>query len=160
MDVLGKLRLQFHERVDKARQTLTVGWRELLRRSDGALTHFDVSAKSRQDADAEEHFPRWSLLAAETWETAQSVIVRVEMPGMKKEDIRVSLQENLLHIRGEKHSGGDHSGRRYGLTERAYGRFERTLCLSQRVDRTQMEVSYKDGVLTVILPKTASIPPQ
>ena len=102
MDPLKNLRLRFEQGVVRAYESLTEGWRELLSRSGAALTHFDAAAKSKEEADAAQDFPRWSLLAAETWETAQSVIVRVEMPGMRKEDIDISIQGNLLHIRGEK----------------------------------------------------------
>jgi HSP20 family protein len=159
MDTLKKLGSHVQQRMAGARQSLAAGWRELLRLSSGALTHFDISAKGQTEAEVEQHFPRWSLLAAETWETARAVIIRMEMPGMKEADIKVSVQRNLLHIRGEKRSGGDHGDRLYGLTERAYGRFERTLSLSQSIDKERMEVSYQEGVLTVILPKTTVLPP-
>jgi HSP20 family protein len=160
MDPLKNLRLRFEQGVVRAYESLTEGWRELLSRSGAALTHFDAAAKSNEEAEAAQDFPRWSLLAAETWETAQSVIVRVEMPGMRKEDIDISIQGNLLHIRGEKHPGDEHKDRLYQLTERAYGRFERSIPVSQEIDKEGAEVSYQDGVITVILPKKESIPPR
>ena len=124
-----------------------------------------VRLLDRQDGKADEagdtqSFPRWSLLAAETWETAHSVIVRVELPGMNKEDIDVSIHGNLLRIRGEKRSGGNYQNRLYRLTERAYGRFERTIPIPHGIDGPRAEVSYVDGVITVILPKTEAIPPR
>ena len=142
----------------QAWESLTEGWRELLSRSSGALTRFDTPTKSRKGP--QEDFPRWALLAAETWETAQSVIIRVELPGMKKEDLDISIHGNQLVIRAVKRSGGDHEGRLYHLMERAYGRFERTIHLPQDIDGKRAEVSYQDGVLTVILPKTEPIPPR
>ncbi len=160
MDALKNLRSRFEQGVVRARQSLTQGWRELLSRSGGALTHFDVSAKSKEDPEARQDFPRWSLLAAETWETAQSVIIRMEMPGMRKEDIDVSIHGNLLRFRGEKRSGGDYEDRLYRLVERAYGRFERTIPVPHSIDEQQAEVSYQDGVITVILPKTETTPPR
>lgn len=160
MDPFKNLRLRLEQGVVRAYESLTEGWRELLSRSNGALTHFDTSAKSKEEAADPQDFPRWSLLAAETWETAQSVIVRVEIPGMKKGDIDISIHGNLLRIRGEKRSGGEHHGRRYRLMERAYGRFERTIPVPQTIDGDRAEVSYQDGVVTVILPKTETTPPR
>lgn len=160
MDSLKNLRSRIEQGVVRARQSLTEGWHELLSRSGGALTKFDVSTKSKEEAQARQDFPRWSLLAAETWETAQSVIIRMEMPGMRKEDINVSIHGNLLRIRGEKRSGGDYEGRLYRLTERAYGRFERTIAVPHGIDEQKAEVAYQDGVITVILPKTETTPPR
>jgi HSP20 family protein len=160
MDPLKNLRMRFEQGVVRAYESLTEGWRELLSRSSGALTHFDASTKSKEEAEAPQDFPRWSLLAAETWETAQSVIIRVEIPGMRKEDIDISIHGNLLRIRGEKRSGGEHQDRLYRLTERAYGRFERSIPVPHEIDGERAEVSYQDGVITVILPKTETIPPR
>lgn len=143
----------------RAWEGLTEGWRELLSRNSGALTHFINGAKVRDAQGSALDFPRWGLLAAETWETAGSVIVRVEVPGMKKEDLDVCVHSSTLRIRGEKRSGNDHHGSLYHLMERAYGRFERTIPLPQNVNSALIETSYKDGILTVILPKTEQIPP-
>ena len=79
---------------------------------------------------------------------------------MDKEDFDISFQERALRIRGEKRCKGEDDGRSYYLSERAYGHFERLISLPHSIDRTQAEVSYQDGVLTVIVPKTADIPPQ
>ena len=160
MDPLKNLRMRLEKGVVRAFENLTDGWRELLSRSSGALTHFHPSAKSEEAAEASQDFPRWSLLAAETWETAQSVIIRMEMPGMRKEDIDISIRGNLLRIRGEKRSEGEHQSRLYRLTERAYGRFERTIPVPHSIEEEQVEVTYRDGVITVVLPKTEAIPPR
>jgi HSP20 family protein len=78
---------------------------------------------------------------------------------MSREDIDVSIYRGGLRIRGDKRSTRDHQGRLYHLMERAFGRFERTLSLPHNIDATQAEVSYRDGVITVIVPKTVAIPP-
>ena len=64
--------------IERAWEGLTEGWRELLTRGGGALTHFSTEG-TRKDEVAQE-FPHWSLLAAETWETALSVVIRLEVP--------------------------------------------------------------------------------
>lgn len=154
------LRSRLEEKIGRAWELLTEGWRELLSRSGGALTHFDTSYKTTDRPPAREDFPRWSLLAGETWETAQSVIIRIEVPGMRKEDLDISIRGNVLVVRGVKRSEGEHEGRRYSLMERAYGTFERTIPVTHEVNRDEAEVSYRDGVLTVILPKTDATPPR
>jgi HSP20 family protein len=143
--------------ISRAWESLTEGWREILTRSNGALTHFGKEARSQESAG--NGFPSWSLLAAETWETALSVVIRVEIPGMSKDDLSVEVQGNVVRIRGERRSGTAEQQRRYHLMERAYGHFERSIPLPHGVDAERTEVSYRDGVLTVILPKTEPTPP-
>ena len=146
--------------VARAWEELTEGWRQLLSRNDGALTQFIRASKKNEVPGTDPNFPQWGLLAAETWETARSVIVRIEVPGMNKDDLDVSIHGSTLRIRGEKRSEGNHQGKTYHLMERAYGRFERTITLSQNIDDAQAEVSYQDGILTVILAKTEPVPPR
>jgi|SRR5579859_4777690 len=131
MKPFKNLRLRIGQRVVRAYASLSEGWCELLSRSKGPLTHFDVSEKGDEETDAVRDVPRWSLLAAETWETAQSVIIRVGIPGVKKEDIDISIHGNLLRLRGDKCARhGEHHARLYWLMERAHGRFERNWCLN------------------------------
>jgi HSP20 family protein len=144
--------------IERARESLADGWRELLTRGSGALTHFGTEGAGKEESSHE--FPRWSLLAAETWETAKSVVIRVEIPGMDEGDLDIDVEGNVLRIRGEKRSGSAQQRRRYHLMERAYGHFERSIPLPHGVDAEKAEVSYRDGVLTAILPKTDTLPPR
>lgn len=144
--------------MERAWESLTDGWRELLTRGSGALTHFGSEAAEK--AQSSDKFPRWGLLPAETWETALSVVIRVEIPGMNSDDLAVDIHENVLRVRGEKRSGAPQQGRHYHLTERAYGSFKRSIPLPHGVDTKNAEVSYRDGVLTAILPKTDTLPPR
>ena len=144
--------------IERAWETLADGWRELLARSSGALTHFGAAAAGKDESNHE--FPQWSLLAAESWETAKSVVIRVEIPGMDEEELDIQVDGNVLRIRGEKRSGATQQHRRYHLMERAYGRFERSIPLPRGVDAEKAEVSYRKGVLTAILPKTETLPPR
>jgi len=144
--------------IERAWEGLTEGWRELLTRSGGALTRFGTEGEGKKESSPE--FPHWSLLAAETWETAKSVVIRVEIPGMNEGDLGIDIDGNVLRIRGEKRSSATQQRRRYHLMERAYGHFERSIPLPHDVDAEHAEVSYRDGVLTAILPKTDTLPPR
>lgn len=160
MEPLKELRLRLAQKMGRAWELLSEGWRELMTRSSGALTYFGTSPANPDRASADENFPRWSLLAGETWETALAVIVRIEVPGMRKDDLDISIHPDMLVVRGVKRSEGEHEGRRYSLMERAYGTFERSIPVPHEIDRDRAEVTYQDGVLTVIMPKTEPTPPR
>ncbi|MEO8164808.1 MAG: Hsp20/alpha crystallin family protein [Betaproteobacteria bacterium] len=146
--------------IARAWEELTEGWRQLLSRNTNALTHFAEDARKRTSQDSKPDFPQWGLLAAETWETASSIIVRIEVPGMAKADFDVSIHGHTLRIRGEKRLEANLHERKYHLMERAYGSFERNVPLPHNIDRAKAEVSYKDGILTVIVAKTEPTPPR
>jgi len=157
MEALKRLK----EGVGRARQALRSGWRELFNRSSGALTRFEDGARSKVGTPPGKNFPQWSLLAGETWETAKAVIVRIEVPGVREEDLEVSVLDDAVVLRGIKHSeDGPAGSRQYGLMQRAFGSFQRSVPLTQDVDRKHPEVSYRDGVVTVILQKLHPTPPR
>ena len=160
MPDLNQWRERLQGSIGHAWEALTEGWREVLSRSAGALTYFDSSQKATGRRAPRRDFPHWSLLAAETWETAQSLVVRIEIPGVDREDLDVSITANAVVVRGVKRSEGQHTGRLYGLMERAYGRFERSVPITHEIDRDRAELSYTDGVITVIVPKIESAPPR
>lgn len=88
-------------------------------------------------------------------ETEAAIEVSVELPGMKEEDIEVSLTDTALTIKGEKQIEKKEEKTGYYLSERRYGSFYRSIPLPGGVDSDKVEASFKNGVLTVTLPKTA-----
>ena len=79
--------------------------------------------------------------------------VHVELPGMKLEDIKITLENNKLVIRGEKARTEEQKNGTYHRIERAYGTFERSFSLSHAVKSDKIEATYRDGVLEVTVPK-------
>lgn len=138
--------------LNRAWENLAEGWRELLSRSSDALTHF-ARDKDKAQQDALAAFPHWSLLAGEVEETEKDVVVRIEVPGMEKEDCRISIEGNTLRLSGEKHFERETHDSTYHVMERAYGAFQRSIPLPWNVDSDNAEASYRNGVLTVRLPK-------
>ncbi|MDH4286317.1 MAG: Hsp20/alpha crystallin family protein [Gallionella sp.] len=134
---------------------LSEGWRELLSRSSNALTQFSRNHNNEtgQEGGALATFPRWGLLSGEVEETDDEIVVRVEVPGMDKEDCRITIEGNLLCLSGEKRFERETGDSTYHIMERAYGSFERTFPLPRNVDIEKAEASYKNGVLCVRLPK-------
>ena len=145
--------------INRAWENLSEGWRELLSRSSDSLTHFSRN----KDEEQHEHggalatFPRWSLLAGEVEETEKELIVRVEVPGMDKDDCRITIEGNMLYLSGEKRFERETHESTYHVMERAYGLFQRAIPLPGNVDIDQAEASYKNGVLTVRLPKVGNV---
>jgi len=98
---------------------------------------------------------------SETWwpaldvsEQDDKVVVKAEMPGMKHDDIELSVMNGTLTINGEKKESQEDKGEGYYHSERRYGTFRRDIALPASVDSEKVEATYKDGVLTVTLPKT------
>jgi HSP20 family protein len=87
-------------------------------------------------------------------ETKDSMVVKIEVPGMDQKDIEVSLQENLLTIKGEKKQEKEEKDERYHRVERSYGAFTRSTRLPVGVDASKVSAAFKNGLLTVTLPKT------
>ncbi len=81
------------------------------------------------------------------------VVIRAELPGVKKEDLDVSLNDNSVTIRGTtKHEETEEKGE-YHRREMSYGEFSRTVALPSEVDRNKAKAKFKDGVLELTLPK-------
>lgn len=140
--------------ISRAWESLSEGWHELLSRSGNALTHFTRRKEDEQQASGElAAFPRWSLLAGELEETAKDVVVRIEVPGMDKDDCQITIEGNMLHLSGEKRFERETSDSTYHVMERAYGAFQRSIPLPRNVNIDKAQASVKNGVLTVRLPK-------
>ena len=87
-------------------------------------------------------------------ETKDSLVAKIEVPGMDARDIQIALQENLLTIKGEKKQEKEEKDERYHRVERAYGAFTRSVRLPVAVDGSKVTATFKNGLLTVTLPKT------
>lgn len=87
-------------------------------------------------------------------ETKDSLVARVEVPGMDQKDIQISLQENLLTIKGEKRQEKEEKDERFHRVERSYGSFIRTIRLPMAVDASKVSAHFRNGLLSVTLPKT------
>jgi HSP20 family protein len=87
-------------------------------------------------------------------ETEKALQVSVELPGIDQKEIDVSLTDGALTIKGEKKNARDENKNGYHLSERSYGSFYRSVPLPQGVDSDKAEAEFKNGVLTVTLPKT------
>lgn len=94
-------------------------------------------------------------------ESEKDIRVTAELPGVKPEDLKVELVDDVLTVSGEKKTEvkdeKEEEGRRYHRIERSYGSFSRSLRLPPGVDETAIEAAFKDGVLTVTVKKPAEL---
>lgn len=98
--------------------------------------------------------------ALEVFETKDHWVVKAELPGIKKEDIDISVQEGRLILRGHKKEEAESADRELYRTERYYGEFERVISLPTSVDETRIKAGYRDGVLELTLSKREEVKPR
>lgn len=98
--------------------------------------------------------------ALDIYEEKDHFIVKAELPGMKKEDIDVSLHDGSLSISGERQSETKHDDAEVYRAERFFGKFQRTVTLPAPVAADKVKAQYKDGILMVTLPKTEEAKPK
>jgi len=92
--------------------------------------------------------------AIEVYEEKDDVVVKAEIPGMKKEDLDINISGSLLTLKGEKKQEEEVKKKGYYYSERSYGSFVRTVDLPKEVQVDKAYANFKDGVLEVRLPKT------
>lgn len=98
--------------------------------------------------------------AVDVFEDKDGLRIIAELPGVKPEDVKLSLENNVLTIRGEKRQVAEEKTERVHRYERSYGAFERTFTLPATVDAERIAAGYEHGVLTVTLPKVERARPR
>ncbi len=98
--------------------------------------------------------------AVDVSETTDKITVKAEIPGMEAKDIEISMVGDTLTIKGEKKVEKEEKEENYHMVERSYGSFSRAMKLPALVDADKVEATYKNGVLTVVLPKKEEVKPK
>jgi HSP20 family protein len=93
-------------------------------------------------------------------ETDEGFEVRAELPGVTKDDVHISVKDNLLTIKGEKRQEKTDDSKDYRRVERHYGSFERKFSLPPKVEADSIKAEFKDGVLTLSIPKPEEVKPK
>ena len=102
----------------------------------------------------------WAFLAADVFESADQVIVRIEAPGMQRDDFNVALNGDVLTVWGEKRIDRHATGGQWRVVQSAYGNFRRDVVLPTSVQADKTKASYRDGVLRIELPKSDTARPR
>jgi HSP20 family protein len=124
--------------------------REVNRLFDDMWRGFEVPAFGRLPAAVTGWSAGWPNL--EVSETEKELRITAEMPGLEEKDVEVFLEDGMLTLRGEKKSETEDKSRQF--SERFYGRFERQIALGPEVEPDKVAASFKNGVLTITLPKS------
>ena len=117
---------------------------------------FDPFNKSAEES--------WSLATwsptCDIYETDNEIVVKAELPEVKKEDVNVSIENNILTIRGERNLSEETKRENYHRLERSYGEFSRSFTLPSFVDGGKVNAEFKDGMLRVTMPKREEAKPK
>lgn len=98
--------------------------------------------------------------ALDVFEDKDNVIVKADLPGLTKDDVEITLQDDVLTLRGEKKQEKEVKEENYHRVERVYGSFNRSVSLPVAVDANKVEATFKDGVLRITLPKAEEAKPK
>ena len=153
---MTKLAEQLKQGADQAWESLSEGWRELSARASGALTRFRPTPASNASSPQDQAWlpvGNWAFMAADVFDDENKVIVRIEAPGMRREDFNVELHGDMLSVWGEKQFETEAGGGRYSVVQCAYGSFRRDVALPVSVKPDKSKATYRDGVLRIELPK-------
>lgn len=92
--------------------------------------------------------------SADIQETDNAYLIKAEIPGVKKEDVKVTVEDGVLTIRGERKAEREETGKKFHRIERSYGSFLRSFRMPDGVDEAAAKAEFKDGMLNVTLPKS------
>ena len=130
----------------------------------------DLLGVRRLNALLDEAFTGWPVgngVATSAWlpsvdvfEDKESLKIVAELPGLKPEDVKITLENSTLTLRGEKKQVAEEKTERVHRYERSYGSFERSFSLPNTVDTDKVAASFENGVLTITLPKAEKAKPR
>ncbi len=129
-------------------------WKEFNTLSGRFNRLFDLPREENNDS-----LGAWNP-AVDIYDKGAEVVIHAEVPGMKKEDIDVHVENNVLTIRGKKERKEEVKEDGYFRTERSYGTFSRSFSLPSTVNVSKIVAEYKEGVLTLALPKADEAKPR
>ena len=98
--------------------------------------------------------------AVDLYQTDNEVVVKASLPGLKADDVQISVTGDVLTIKGEYKEKEDKKEKAYHLREQRYGAFERTLSLPTEVKSDQATADFENGILTITLPKAEAVKPK
>ncbi|MFQ3581429.1 MAG: Hsp20/alpha crystallin family protein [Chloracidobacterium sp.] len=127
-------------------------FRELITLQNRMNSLFSEAGLLPRSTAQDEAAATWSP-AVDIYETEKEIVLKAELPDVKQEDIRVSVDNNRLSVTGERKFESEVKRENYHRIERSYGSFARTFTLPPTVDQDGIRAEYKQGVLTVSLPK-------
>jgi HSP20 family protein len=142
------------------------GWQHLRESASSSLTRFkpgrQTDLPTQSQVDDRFYMPHvgWSMLGNDVFEDEKQIVVRLEIPGVSRDDIEVEVQDQSLVVFGEKRFEREETQGQYRVLQCAYGQFRRVVPLPSAVLSDQAKAVCKDGVLRVELPKVVPTKPR
>ena len=127
------------------------------------LASMEIDRLNRMFSDwfGEASFNRGWVPAVDIYENEKhEVVIKAELPEMKREDISITFENNVLTIKGERKVENEVRKENFQRMERSYGAFSRSFTVPATVDAAHISAAYKDGVLTVVLPQREDAKPK
>lgn len=137
-------------------------WREMEELQRRLWSVFDWSPLRRTSLTTDEEnitVPEWAP-AVDIIEDEKEYLIKVELPEVQKDDVKVTVEGGTLTISGERKAEKEEKGRRFHRLERFYGRFERSFTIPDDAEADNVKAEFKDGVLRVHLPKSEKARPK
>jgi len=134
-------------------------WKELEDMEKRLSTYLDRPAVQTETGKEAMTVAEWSPLVDIT-EDDKEYLIKADLPEVKKEDVKLTVQDDVMNISGERKYEKEEKGKKYHRIERAYGSFMRSFTLPEDADGSKVSAEYKDGVLNVHLPKSEKAKPK
>ena len=134
-------------------------FRDLATLHDRMNRLFDETFARTRGGEPAELTGNWSPMV-DVYEDADRYVLVAELPGLSKDDVQIELKENVLTLKGERKFDERYKDQTCHRMERAYGQFVRSFSLPAQVEASKVEAKFKDGVLTVAVPKAAAAKPR
>ena len=135
----------------RAAHTVADGWQHLWHSASNAVTHF----KLHPDKVKHSNSVHWGVLSCEMTDDDEAIQLKLEVPGIDEQHLHVDIQGQMLTISGEREYEHETKSKNYLLQERAYGSFSRQFMLPEKVDSDGAKATYKQGILSLYIPKQA-----
>lgn len=134
-------------------------FREFEDMSNRLARFFNQPSLRRTIDDDGAFFADWAP-AVDVQETEKEYIVKADLPDVRKEDVKVGIENGVLTLEGERKQEKEENNKKFHRVERVYGKFVRRLALPMEIDAQKVAAEFKDGVLNVKMPKTESAKPR
>lgn len=134
-------------------------FRELEEMSDRLNRVFGRPSTAKSDGKETMTVADWTP-SVDISETDGEYLIKAELPEVKKDDVKITLEEGVLSIQGERKHEKEEKNKKFHRIERAYGRFVRSFVVPDYVDESKIKAEYQDGVLHLHLPKSEKAKPR
>ena len=127
-------------------------WREMATMQNYSNRFFDNSYTRTGFNDDEIEMTNWHPMV-DIYDRDEKIVIKAELPGLEKKDISIDVKDRVLTLKGERAYGNETKDEKYYRRERAYGKFQRSFTLPDGLDPEKINADYKDGLLSVEIPK-------